>query len=179
MRQFYGHLEKSVLSAGKTMSVKFPFLGGVFGGGGGGECRFYFYGRADFSEKGSGSGSGPRFLFLGGPKGSGSGSGPQGRGGGFGFGFGFVVFFLGGGRGGSGSGSARVPYAAWSLCEHWSGAFHHSCWKSFRNPCPRGDNSRWQFLRSSKKAPAQMALLNLLGFRLNFQNFTRILLDFR
>ena len=32
------------------MSVKFPFLvGGVFGGGGG-ECRFYFYGRADFSD---------------------------------------------------------------------------------------------------------------------------------
>ena len=35
------------------MSVKFPFFGGGFGGGGGecGECRFYFYGRADFSEK--------------------------------------------------------------------------------------------------------------------------------
>ena len=32
------------------MSVKFPFLGGGFGGGGGGECRFYFYGRADFSD---------------------------------------------------------------------------------------------------------------------------------
>ena len=32
------------------MSVKFPFFGGVVGGGGG-ECRFYFYGRADFSEK--------------------------------------------------------------------------------------------------------------------------------
>ena len=37
--------KKCVLSAGKTMSVKFPFFGG-----GGGECRFYFYGRADFSE---------------------------------------------------------------------------------------------------------------------------------
>ena len=36
-----------VLSAGKTMSVKFPFFWGGFGGG---ECRFYFYGRADFSE---------------------------------------------------------------------------------------------------------------------------------
>ena len=36
--------KKCVLSAGKTMSVKFPFFGG------GGECRFYFYGRADFSE---------------------------------------------------------------------------------------------------------------------------------
>ena len=32
------------------MSVKFPFFGGGFWGGGG-ECRFYFYGRADFSEK--------------------------------------------------------------------------------------------------------------------------------
>ena len=31
------------------MSVKFPFLGGVLGGGG--ECRFYFYGRADFSDR--------------------------------------------------------------------------------------------------------------------------------
>ena len=40
--------KKCVLSAGKTMSVKFPFFwGGVLGGG---ECRFYFYGRADFSE---------------------------------------------------------------------------------------------------------------------------------
>ena len=27
--------KKYVLSAGKTMSVKFPFFGGVFGGGGG------------------------------------------------------------------------------------------------------------------------------------------------
>ena len=37
------------------MSIKFLVLGG--GGvfwvlGGGGECRFYFYGRGDFSEKG-------------------------------------------------------------------------------------------------------------------------------
>ena len=31
------------------MSVKFPFFGGGFWGGGG-ECRFYFYGRADFSD---------------------------------------------------------------------------------------------------------------------------------
>ena len=30
------------------MSVKFLLLGGGLGGGG--ECRFYFYGRADFSE---------------------------------------------------------------------------------------------------------------------------------
>ena len=35
--------KKSILSAGKTMSVKFLFSGG-------GECRFYVYGRADFSE---------------------------------------------------------------------------------------------------------------------------------
>ena len=38
------------------MSIKFLILGG---GGilglGGGECRFYFYGRADFSDKGSGA----------------------------------------------------------------------------------------------------------------------------
>ena len=41
-----------VLSAGKPMSIKFCVLGGgVFGGGGGGKCRFYFYGRADFSDK--------------------------------------------------------------------------------------------------------------------------------
>ena len=55
MRQFYGRLEKCVLSAGKTHVHKIPrFRGGgvfwVLGGGGGGECRFYFYGRADFSE---------------------------------------------------------------------------------------------------------------------------------
>ena len=32
------------------MSVKFPFFWGGGFGGGGRECRFYFYGRADFSE---------------------------------------------------------------------------------------------------------------------------------
>ena len=35
------------------MSIKFRVLGGgggILGLGGGGECRFYFYGRADFSE---------------------------------------------------------------------------------------------------------------------------------
>ena len=34
------------------MSIKFLVLGGggILGLGGGGECRFYFYGRADFSE---------------------------------------------------------------------------------------------------------------------------------
>ena len=39
------------------MSIKFPVLGGggYFGFWGGGECRFYFYGRADFSEDGLGS----------------------------------------------------------------------------------------------------------------------------
>ena len=35
------------------MSIKFLVLeGGVFWVLGGGECRFYFYGRADFSDKG-------------------------------------------------------------------------------------------------------------------------------
>ena len=36
------------------MSIKFPVLGGGGGilgfGGGGGKCRFYFYGREDFSD---------------------------------------------------------------------------------------------------------------------------------
>ena len=43
---------KCVLSAGKTHVHKIPRFrgGGYFGFGGGGECRFYFYGRADFSE---------------------------------------------------------------------------------------------------------------------------------
>ena len=38
----------------KPMSIKFLVLGGGGGslglGGGGGKCRFYFYGRGDFSE---------------------------------------------------------------------------------------------------------------------------------
>ena len=35
----------------KPMSIKFRVLGGVFWvWGGGGKCRFYFYGREDFSE---------------------------------------------------------------------------------------------------------------------------------
>ena len=44
--------KKCVRSAGKALSIKFRVLGGgVFLGlGGGGKCRFYFYGRADFSE---------------------------------------------------------------------------------------------------------------------------------
>ena len=53
MRQFYGRLEKCVLSAGKTHVHKIPRFRG---GGGlfwvlGGDCRFYFYGRADFSDQ--------------------------------------------------------------------------------------------------------------------------------
>ena len=46
MRQFYGRLEKCVVSAGKPVSIKFLVLGG-----GGWQCRFYFYGRGDFSDK--------------------------------------------------------------------------------------------------------------------------------
>ena len=44
---FYGHLEKCVLSAGKTMSVKFPFLGGG-GVWGGGSADFIFMGARIF-----------------------------------------------------------------------------------------------------------------------------------
>ena len=45
--------KKCVLSAGKPVSIKVLVLGGggILGfGGGGGKCRFYFYGRADFSD---------------------------------------------------------------------------------------------------------------------------------
>ena len=35
------------------MSIKFLVLGGGGGNLGGGECRFYFYGRGDFSEIGA------------------------------------------------------------------------------------------------------------------------------
>ena len=49
VRQFYGHLEKMRSFCRKTHVHKIPlFWGGVLGGGG--ECRFYFYGRADFSD---------------------------------------------------------------------------------------------------------------------------------
>ena len=41
------------------MSVKFLVLGGILGLGGG-ECRFYFYGRADFSELQTSSVRSPR-----------------------------------------------------------------------------------------------------------------------
>ena len=57
MRQFYGRLEKIRSFCRKTHVRKIPrFRGGGevgilgFGGGGGRECRFHFYGRADFSE---------------------------------------------------------------------------------------------------------------------------------
>ena len=49
MRQFYGRLEKCVLSAGKTMSINFSFfLGGVFGVFGGGSADFIFMGARIF-----------------------------------------------------------------------------------------------------------------------------------
>ena len=53
LRQFYGHVEKLRSFCRKTHVHKFLVLGG---GGilgffwGGGKCRFYFYGREDFSE---------------------------------------------------------------------------------------------------------------------------------
>ena len=43
MRQFYGHLEKCVLSAGKTMSVKILLFRG-----GGGSADFIFMGARIF-----------------------------------------------------------------------------------------------------------------------------------
>ena len=43
LRQFYGRLEKCVLSAGKPHAHKIPRFRE-------GECRFYFYGREDFSD---------------------------------------------------------------------------------------------------------------------------------
>ena len=51
MRQFYGRPEKCVLSAGKTMSIKFRVLGGGilgFFGGGGGSADFIFMGARIF-----------------------------------------------------------------------------------------------------------------------------------
>ena len=52
MRQFYGRLEKCVLSAGKTHAHKIPrFLGGIWGFFGGGGVPILFYGRKDFSDK--------------------------------------------------------------------------------------------------------------------------------
>ena len=53
LRQFYGHLEKCALSAGKPMSKKFLVLGegilGFFGGGGGAD--FIYIGARDFSDR--------------------------------------------------------------------------------------------------------------------------------
>ena len=61
MRQFYGRLEFLLSFCRKTLHVhKIPrFRGRAFWvlGGGGGECRFYFYGRRDFSEWHNESGS--------------------------------------------------------------------------------------------------------------------------
>ena len=55
------------LSAGKpSMSIKFLVLGGGHLGflEGGGECRFYFYGRGDFSDKwGVAKGSSTQRIF--------------------------------------------------------------------------------------------------------------------
>ena len=70
MRQFYGRLETCVLSAGKNHVHEIPRFrgGGILGfWGGGGECRFYFYGRADFSESGCrkrSAAKGVRSLFF-------------------------------------------------------------------------------------------------------------------
>ena len=49
---FMGTWKNCVLSAGKPMSINSLVLGGggILGFGGGRECRFYFYGRADFSD---------------------------------------------------------------------------------------------------------------------------------
>ena len=50
LRQFYGRLENMRSFCRKTYVHKIPrFRGGYFGLGGG-ECRFYFYGRGDFSQ---------------------------------------------------------------------------------------------------------------------------------
>ena len=47
---FMGGWKNAFFLQEKPMSVKFLLLGGG-GFGGGGECRFYFYGREDFSER--------------------------------------------------------------------------------------------------------------------------------
>ena len=50
MRQFYGRLEKCVLSAGKTHVYKIPRFrgGGILGFGGGGSADFIFMGARIF-----------------------------------------------------------------------------------------------------------------------------------
>ena len=45
-------LEKMRSFCRKPMFIEFLVLGGGYFGFGGGECRFYFYGRGDFSDKG-------------------------------------------------------------------------------------------------------------------------------
>ena len=52
LHQFYGCLEKYVLSAGKTHAHKIRVLGVGYSGslGGGGEVPILFYGREDFSD---------------------------------------------------------------------------------------------------------------------------------
>ena len=54
MRQFYGHLEKCVLSAGKTMSIKFFVFGGggILDFGGGGGADYIFMGARIFLKNG-------------------------------------------------------------------------------------------------------------------------------
>ena len=47
---FMGAWKNALFLQEKTMSVKFLRGGGYFGFWGGGECRFYFYGREDFSD---------------------------------------------------------------------------------------------------------------------------------
>ena len=61
VRQFYGHLEKCVLSAGKTMSRKIPLFWGGGGWGGGGSADFIFMGARIFL-KGILGGSSKSFL---------------------------------------------------------------------------------------------------------------------
>ena len=44
------HGEKASVLQEKPVSIRFLVLGGGYFGFGGGKCRFYFYGRGDFSE---------------------------------------------------------------------------------------------------------------------------------
>ena len=60
MRQFYGCLEKCVLSAGKNRVHKIPRFrggGGYFGFGGGGNADFVFMGARIFLSEGVGVGA--------------------------------------------------------------------------------------------------------------------------
>ena len=61
MRQFYGRLEKCVLSAGKPVSIKFFVLrGGVFWVWGGG-ADFIFMGAGIFLRRGENR---PKMVFI-------------------------------------------------------------------------------------------------------------------